>query len=77
MPTALRKPLTDETQKMLDSMDLRRTKQTMVICSTCNTEYGLIYPDTAADEQVAAYVKAVHMGMQNCQSHPPHLNLNF
>lgn len=77
MVIAFRKPLTVETQKTFDDIDLTGTKQTVIACSLCKTEYVLIHPEDLEEATLKEYVRGVKMGMQNCKTHPPSFPLNF
>ncbi len=77
MAIAFRKPFMPESQARRDSVDLSGARQTAISCPLCATEYVLIYPGSSGEAQLANYINAVHMGMQNCQAHPPYIELNF
>ena len=72
-----RRPLSEGNQNEFNGLDLRGTKQDVIKCDECQTEYVLIYPDGADDELLARYQHEVTANLGNCGNHISRMEFNF
>lgn len=72
-----RRPLSDGNQNEFDALDLRGTKQDVIRCAQCQSEYVLIYPAAADDDLLARYRHEVMANMGNCEHHRSRMEFKF
>ena len=66
---AFRRPLTPDSQEILDRMDISHMRQTVVRCSSCLQEYVLVHPATLSDEELERYTRNVQEHSGACGAH--------
>jgi len=71
---AYRRPLSAETQKDFDKLNVRDTVQEVIECSKCKGEYVLVYPVATDAAILAEYRNAIE---RYCGSKHPRIRLNF
>jgi hypothetical protein len=72
-----RRPLSEGSQNEFNGLDLRGTKQDVIKCGECKTEYVLIYPDGADDELLVRYRHEVTANLGNCGNHISRMEFKF
>lgn len=77
MAIAIKKPFTQETQALRDSIDMSDKDHEEIPCGQCEAVYVLVYPRTSTVNERQQFGRAVQQGMGNCAHHPPSINIRL